>query len=80
MQHIADCPNVEPLLELLSEISETYGGFVVTTKLISSEREALDYGFCGSPTLLVDGVDHFSHNKDGISEACRIYYDQDKTL
>ncbi|MCA1737223.1 MAG: thioredoxin family protein, partial [Actinobacteria bacterium] len=37
---------------------------------------AVERGFCGSPTVLIDGVDPFSNRKAMVGLACRLYLTQ----
>ena len=67
--HIADCPNWERTKELLDRV--TAGP--VATRLIASAEEAEAIGFCGSPTVRVDGIDPWADQNSRVGLACRIY-------
>ena len=70
--HIPDCPNVAPLLERITRITN----LPVICREISTESEALRLGLAGSPILLVNGVDPFASPDDCICGlSCRIYRD-----
>lgn len=71
--HVADCPNLSPLLDRLREVT----GLAVTTREIGSDTEAAEFGMAGSPTLLINGVDPFAASGQcdcGVS--CRLYRDE----
>lgn len=72
--HVPDCPNLQPLLDRLAEVTD----LPVATRVIETDAGAARLGMAGSPTLLIDGVDPFSDPvacECGVS--CRIYRDQD---
>jgi hypothetical protein len=72
--HVPDCPNLAPLLERLTEVTD----LPVTTRVIDTDADAERFGMAGSPTLLIDGVDPFTAAGDrecGVS--CRLYRDHD---
>ena len=73
LQFIEGCPNWETtdrhLVTLLGEGMDAAVGY----ELIESHERAVDRGFCGSPTVLIDGVDPFSDQKARAGLACRIY-------
>jgi hypothetical protein len=70
--HVPDCPNLAPLLERLRQVTD----LPVTTREITAESEAATFGMAGSPTLLVDGRDPFSHAEGVCGIACRLYRDE----
>jgi hypothetical protein len=71
--HVADCPNLGPMLERLREAT----GLPVITREISTEAAATAAGMNGSPTLLINGRDPFPNPKDcDCGVACRIYRDE----
>jgi hypothetical protein len=72
--HVPDCPNLEPMLSRLAEVTE----LPVATRVVASDAEAVRFGMAGSPTLLIDGVDPFVEAggcECGVS--CRLYRDHD---
>jgi hypothetical protein len=73
--HVADCPNLAPMLERLREATD----LPVTTREISTEVAATAAGMNGSPTLLINGRDPFPNpnlqDRD-CGVACRIYRDE----
>lgn len=75
--HVADCPNLAPLLERLRDITD----LPVSTREVTTDEAATRYGMNGSPTLLIDGIDPFatpSGNTSGL--ACRIYRDESRAI
>lgn len=71
--HVADCPNLAPMLERLHEVTE----LPVATREIGTTEDAVAHGMAGSPTLLVDGVDPFGvGSSEEYGVACRIYRDE----
>lgn len=71
--HVPDCPNLPPMLERLTEVTD----LPVTTRVIDNDTDAERFGMAGSPTLLIDGVDPFTPGGDcecGLS--CRLYRDE----
>ncbi|HEX9977227.1 MAG TPA: thioredoxin family protein [Acidimicrobiia bacterium] len=67
--HIAGCPTWEETRDLLERVT----GGPVATRLISSAEEAEEIGFCGSPTVRVDGIDPWADQNARVGLACRIY-------
>ncbi|SDU76572.1 alkylmercury lyase family protein [Jiangella alkaliphila] len=75
--HVAECPNLAPLLERLREVTD----LPVTVREITTDEEAASSGMAGSPTLLIDGTDPFGAPDDcGCGVACRLYRDDDGRL
>jgi hypothetical protein len=71
--HLADCPNLSPMLERLREATD----LPVVIREISTEAAATAAGMNGSPTLLINGRDPFPNPKDcDCGVACRIYRDE----
>jgi len=71
--HVADCPNLEILLDRLREVTD----LPVVTYQIDNDDEAAARGMAGSPTLLIDGIDPLA-TPDQIEAAvsCRLYRDE----
>jgi hypothetical protein len=71
--HVPDCPNLETLLDRLGEATD----LPVATHQVASEVEAAAWAMCGSPTLLVDGIDPFADADQRAKGLwCRIYRDE----
>jgi hypothetical protein len=45
----------------------------VALERVETHQEALDLGFQGSPTVLIDGRDPFADERADIGLACRVY-------
>ena len=50
---------------------------LIGVQLIDSEESADRWGFAGSPTILVDGIDPFPSDAGSRSLACRLYLTPD---
>ena len=71
--HVADCPNLRPILDRLAEATD----LSVATVKVATDAEAAALGMNGSPTLLVDGIDPFASADQGFSGvSCRLYRDE----
>lgn len=71
--HVADCPNLEPMLERLRQVT----GAPVTTREVINDAQAAALGMAGSPTLLINGVDPFAQPGDCAGAlSCRLYRDE----
>ncbi len=70
--HVPDCPNLPPLLERLSEVTE----LPVRSRMINSDTAAAEHGMAGSPTLLINGVDPFTQPGAECGVSCRLYRDE----
>jgi len=65
--HVPDCPNLQPLLDHLSQVTDV----AVVTRVVGTDADAMRLGMTGSPTLLIDGADPFPAGECGLS--CRLY-------
>jgi hypothetical protein len=74
--HIDDCPNWSEATIRTRQALATLGLADVSVEpvLIDTERKALDAGFAGSPTIIVDGSDLFPSEGRTADLACRVYY------
>ncbi|MDA8276831.1 MAG: hypothetical protein M0Z45_01335 [Actinomycetota bacterium] len=73
--HTVDCPNLEPLLDLIDQLSDQFQ-LEVEVKLIATEEEGRENDFHGSPTVLLNGIDPFTSSESEFGLSCRIYLDQ----
>lgn len=71
---VPDCPNASLLLERLRQLRTESETEVVVVRDVD---EAAAWGMCGSPTLLVDGVDPFAVDGAQPSVSCRLYFAPD---
>lgn len=72
---VTDCPQTEPAADLLRQALDEAGlsevMFIVT--VITSDRQARECGFLGSPAFLVDGRDLFAVRGAAPALSCRLY-------
>jgi hypothetical protein len=74
------CPSTERALEAVREALDELGlrGVEVRTREVKDDGDALDSGFVGSPTILIDGVDLVPAAADEqIGLSCRVYRRRD---
>lgn len=72
--HVTDCPNLEPMLDRLSQATD----LPIDIREVTTDEEAATVGMNGSPTLLVDGVDPFASPEECASGvSCRLYRDRE---
>ncbi|UVJ40383.1 hypothetical protein [Arthrobacter sp. CJ23] len=70
---IADCPNSGPALELYRRaLAEEGRDAEVHVREVSSEDEARELGFHGSPTFMIGGRDLFPSSAEP-AVTCRVY-------
>lgn len=72
---VLECPNAAVFAERLAVALAGFPGVVVERRELADEQAAIQAGLCGSPTLLVDGVDPFAVPGQEPSLSCRIYRD-----
>ena len=73
LQYIDDCPNWEKTVaHLQTLLDEGLDGRLLLQR-IDTLGAANEAGFCGSPTVLIDGVDPFPQPRRGVGLACRVY-------
>ncbi len=72
---IPECPHEAEASRLVLSALADVGVrcFSVTTSVIADEREAVQRGFVGSPTILLNGVDPFAVPSAPIVMGCRMY-------
>lgn len=70
-----DCPNWQLVIARVKRVLTDLGlkNGVIEPILIETDAAARDYGFAGSPTVLVDGVELFTSNGPAGAFACRVY-------
>ena len=72
---IPACPNAAAFEERLAAALAGRPGAVVRRREVADEREAAQAGMCGSPTLLINGVDPFVTPGLAPGLSCRLYRD-----
>ncbi len=76
IQYFSGCPNAEPAIRLVEETLLTEGvAAEIRRREITSEEDAVEYHFLGSPTIQVDGldIDPSSRTDTNYALTCRIY-------
>jgi hypothetical protein len=68
-----ECPNWKVADQRLATIAAERPDVVVTRHRVATIEEAERWGFHGSPSILVDGVDVFAEPGAGVGLSCRIY-------
>jgi len=72
---VPDCPNAAGFEERLAAALADRPDAVVRRREVADEREAVQAGMHGSPTLLINGVDPFAAPGEAPGLACRLYRD-----
>jgi len=74
---VPGCPRAAAFEELLAAALTGYPGVAIERCEISDEHAAAEAGMCGSPTLLINGVDPFAQPGQEPSLSCRLYRGDD---
>jgi hypothetical protein len=77
---VPGCPGAAAFEELLAAAVADHPGAVVHRREISDEYAAAETGMCGSPTLLINGVDPFAQPGQEPGLSCRLYRDAEGRL
>ena len=78
LQYFDGCPNWKATDADLKTLVAVQGlDVTVRHQVINTSEAAMQYGFRGSPTVLVDGVDPFADPDTPVGLACRIYTTED---
>lgn len=72
---VPGCPNAAVFEERLAAALAGRPVVVVGRRKVADEREAAGAGMCGSPTLLINGVDPFAVPGQVAGLSCRLYRD-----
>jgi hypothetical protein len=72
---VRDCPNAAAFEERLAAALAGHPDAVVRRRLVADEREAVETGMTGSPTLLINGLDPFATPGQVPGLSCRLYRD-----
>lgn len=72
LQYFDGCPNWALADQRLRVLQDELD-LTITYRSVETPEEAERAGFRGSPTLLIDGVDHFATDHDPVGLACRVY-------
>jgi len=75
LQYFDDCPNwmvaEDRLRQALAQVGRA--DHPIRRQRVETPDEAEEVDFCGSPTILVDGVDPFADPIGPAGYACRVY-------
>ena len=75
LQYFDSCPNWEVTDQRLQQVISSHSlDVALTYQLVESPEEAEKYGFHGSPSILINGVDPFATENTKVGFACRIYF------
>jgi len=78
LQYFDGCPNWKTTAaELRDLIEKCHLAAQVQLQLIDTQESAMEHGFRGSPTVLIDGVDPFANPEAPVGLSCRIYITPD---
>ena len=72
---VADCPNEGRAVTLVRRALDDVGlkRVPIRTHVVSSEQDAEELGFVGSPSIRIDGTDPFDSRGMAPGLACRVY-------
>lgn len=73
LQYFEGCPNWETTNRHLMQLRAEGFDLSVGYERIDTHEMAIDKGFRGSPTVLIDGIDPFADSDAPAGLACRIY-------
>lgn len=73
LQYFEGCPNWQTTEGFLARLLDEGVEASVHYQRIDSHEAAIEQGFRGSPTVLVDGVDPFADDNAPVGLACRLY-------
>jgi len=77
LQYFDGCPNWQTTAAHLSFLVDGGLDIAIQYELIASHEEAVNRGFRGSPTVLIEGTDPFANQEAPVGLACRIYRTED---
>ena len=79
MLYFDDCPNWRSTEALVNEALRLVNrsDVSVVRRRVETEEQAVQLGFVGSPTVLVDGRDPFSTGGEPVGLACRVFSDSE---
>ena len=78
LQYFDGCPNWKVADQYLKTVFDDHAlDATVSYQLIDTPHAAAEYGFRGSPTVLIDGVDPFADPDAPVGLACRVYVTED---
>ena len=75
VRYVQDCPNLSTTRERLRKALDAVGrdDVEVRLRLVGSAQDAIELGFVGSPTVVVDGSDPLAAPDAAVGMSCRLY-------
>jgi hypothetical protein len=73
LQYFDDCPNWKEAEAHIETLRAEGFDVELDRQLIDTPKAAEQYGFRGSPTILIDGADPFADRDAPIGLSCRVY-------
>ena len=73
LQYFDGCPSWKVVEADLETLASERSGLRVTLQLIDTPAAAAEFGFRGSPTVLIDGTDPFADPDAPVGLSCRVY-------
>lgn len=73
LQYFEGCPNWKITEQHLNRLIANGLQASLAYELVDTEELAIERGFRGSPTVLIDGVDPFAEAETPLGVACRVY-------
>lgn len=71
---VPDCPNAAGALDLATSVVADLGvAATVDVVVVSTDEQAREHGFIGSPSFHLDGVDVLNQTTVTPAVACRVY-------
>ena len=77
LQYFDSCPSWKLVEADLETLASESSGLTITRQLIDTPEAAAEFGFRGSPTVLMDGVDPFADPDAPVGLSCRVYRSDD---
>ena len=77
LQYFNGCPNWKEAEAHIERLRAEGFDVVFDRQLIETPKVADQYGFRGSPTIIIDGVDPFADPDAPIGLSCRVYQTED---
>ncbi len=73
LQYFDGCPSWKLLEADLETLASERSGLRIILQLIDTPEGAAEFGFRGSPTVLIDGTDPFADSDAPVGLSCRVY-------
>ena len=73
LQYFEGCPNWKETAAHLDALKAEGLEISVHRQLIETPEAAVEFGFRGSPSILIDGEDLFADREASVGLSCRVY-------